>query len=53
MVVHTSSVVNNAGQNSMSSSRSKDLPASNLCLKVVMEAVSVSSFILLTPLNCL
>jgi len=49
----TSLSVNKAGQNSMSSSRSKDLPASNFCRKVVTEAVSVSSFILLTPLNCL
>lgn len=49
----TSLSVNKAGQNSMSSSKSKDLPASNFCRKVVTEAVSVSSFILLTPLNCL
>src|SRR5271156_1840623 len=49
----TSLSVNKAGQNSMSSSKSKDLPASNFCRKVVTEAVSVSSFIFLTPLNCL
>lgn len=49
----TSFSVKRAGQNSMSSSRSKDLPASNFCRKVVTVAVSVSSFMLLTPLNCL
>jgi len=49
----TSLSVNKAGQNSMSSSKSKDLPASNFCRKVVTDTVSVSSFILLTPLNCL
>jgi hypothetical protein len=44
--------VSKAGQNSMSSSRSNDLPASNFCRKVEIEAVSVSSFMLRTPLNC-
>jgi len=44
--------VKSAGQNSMSSSRSKDRTASNLMRKDARFAVSVSSFMLLTPRNC-
>ena len=45
--------VNSPGQNSMSSSRSKDRTSSNFERKAMRFAVSVSSFILLTPRNCL
>lgn len=47
----TSVSVRRLGQNSMSSSRSKERPASNLVRKVEREAVSVSSFMLRTPRN--
>jgi predicted metal-binding protein len=43
--------VNRPGQNSMSSSRSKDRLVSNLVRKAVREAVSLSSFMLRTPRN--
>lgn len=43
--------VNRPGQNSMSSSRSKDRLVSNLVRKAVSEAVSLSSFMLRTPRN--
>lgn len=49
----TSVSVRRLGQNSMSSSRSKERPASNFVRKVEREAVSVSSFMLRTPRNCL
>jgi len=44
--------VNRLGQNSMSSSSSKERPASNLARNVEREAVSLSSFMLRTPRNC-
>jgi len=43
--------VNRPGQNSMSSSRSKDRLVSNLVRKAEREAVSLSSFMLRTPRN--
>lgn len=43
--------VNRPGQNSISSSRSKDRLVSNLVRKAVSEAVSLSSFMLRTPRN--
>jgi predicted metal-binding protein len=43
--------VNRPGQNSMSSSRSKDRLVSNLVRKAVREVVSLSSFMLRTPRN--
>lgn len=50
--IETKSVsVNKPGQNSMSSSRSKDRLVSNLVRKAVREAVSLSSFMLRTPRN--
>ena len=49
----TSLSVKRPGQNSRSSSRSKDRPASNFRRKVDSEAVSVSSFMLRTPRKCL
>lgn len=45
--------VKSPGQNSKSSSRSKDRPASNFTRKVTREGDSVSSFMLRTPRNCL
>lgn len=45
--------VNNPGQNSISSSKSKDRQASNFIRKLFRDTDSVSSFILLTPRNCL
>lgn len=45
--------VNRPGQNSMSSSRSNERPASNFVRKAVRDAVSLSSFMLRTPRNCL
>lgn len=44
--------VNSLGQNSMSSSRSNDLLASNCDRKLETDDDSVSSFMLLTPRNC-
>lgn len=44
--------VNKPGQNSMSSSRSKDRHDSNLLRKLLTATVSESSFMLRTPLNC-
>jgi len=49
----TSASDNSIGQNSRSSSRSNDLPASNFCRKFVTWGCSAISFILLTPRNCL
>jgi hypothetical protein len=48
---HTSSSVNKLGQNSRSSSRSKDRPASNRARKAVTAGASASSRMLLTPRN--
>ena len=45
--------VNRFGQNSMSSSKSKERTASNFVRKLDTDTDSVSSFILLTPRNCL
>lgn len=47
----TSVSVNRLGQNSMSSSRSKERLVSNFVRNAVREAVSLSSFILRTPRN--
>jgi len=47
----SSSFSNPAGQKSRSSSISKDLPASYLARNAATAAVSVSSFMLLTPLK--
>lgn len=53
LLMETRSVsVNSLGQNSMSSSRSKDRLASNWVRKADTEADSLSSFMLLTPRNC-
>ncbi|KAL8765622.1 MAG: hypothetical protein Q9209_007354 [Squamulea sp. 1 TL-2023] len=49
----TSSSVNNPGQNSRSSSRSKDLPASKRARKAEIGGLPVNSFMLRTPRNCL
>jgi len=49
----TSSSVNNPGQNSRSSSRSNDLPASKRAREADTTGLSVNSFMLLNPLNCL
>jgi hypothetical protein len=45
--------VKRPGQNSMSSSRSNDRTSSNFVRKLDTDTDSVSSFILLTPRNCL
>jgi hypothetical protein len=49
----TSLSVNKPGQNSRSSSRSKDRPASNLLRKELTEATSAKSFIVRPPRICL
>ena len=49
---HTSSSVNSPGQNSKSSSKSKDLAESNLVLNAFTIGASVNSFMLRTPRNC-
>ena len=48
----TSSSVNRPGQNSKSSSRSNDLPASKRAREADTTGASVSSFMLRTPRNC-
>jgi hypothetical protein len=48
----TSLSVNKPGQNSMSSSRSNERPASNFMRKAFSDAVSVSSFMLRIPRKC-
>ena len=48
---HTSSSVRRPGQNSKSSSKSKDRPASNLARKADTAGASASSLMLLTPRN--
>lgn len=48
---HTSSSVRRLGQNSKSSSKSKDRPASNLARKAVTAGASASSLMLFTPRN--
>lgn len=49
----TSLSVSRLGQNSMSSSRSKDRTSSNFDRKAATDAVSLRSFMLRTPRNCL
>ena len=49
----TSSSVSRPGQNSKSSSRSNDRPASNLARNAVTAGASASSLMLFTPRNCL
>lgn len=52
LMVTRSLSVNNLGQNSMSSSRSKERLVSNWLRKLDTATVSLSSFMLRTPRNC-